>query len=137
STFALLYASVISTITGKKQAELFNHSIANTLIGKALAVLMFFIVVNILAVALLSITEADILAQENRTMMDLIFEGVSAIGTVGLSMGITSELSNAGRIIILLSMFIGRVGALLIAFSFGKKTVSSGYKLPDGHAMMG
>jgi trk system potassium uptake protein TrkH len=98
---------------------------------------MFFIVVNILAVALLSITEADILAQENRTMMDLIFEGVSAIGTVGLSMGITSELSNAGRIIILLSMFIGRVGALLIAFSFGKKTVSSGYKLPDGHAMMG
>jgi trk system potassium uptake protein TrkH len=52
-------------------------------------------------------------------------------------MGITSELSNAGRIIILLSMFIGRVGALLIAFSFGKKTVSSGYKLPDGHAMMG
>ncbi len=137
STFALLYASVISTITGKKHAELFNHSIANTLIGKALAVLMFFIAVNIIGIALLSITEAHILAQDNRTMMDLIFEEVSAVGTVGHSMGITSELSYAGRIIILLSIFVGRVGTLLIAFSFGRKASSSEYKLPDGHAMMG
>lgn len=137
STFALLYASVIATITGKKQAELFNHSISNTLIGKALAVLMFFIAVNIVGVILLSITESHILAEENRSLLDLIFEEVSAVGTVGHSMGITSELSYAGRIIILCSMFIGRVGALLVAFSFGRKVLSSDYKLPDGHAMMG
>ena len=137
SSFAVLYATVIATITGKKQAELFNHSISNTLIGKALAVLMFVTTLHIIGVSALSITEAHMLAQDNFTWFDLIFEEVSAIGTVGLSMGLTSELSDPGRIIILLSMFAGRVGILLVAFSFGRRAISSAYKLPDGHAMMG
>jgi len=137
STFALLYASVVATITGKKQAELFRHSISNSLMSKAFAVLLFFIVGTIAGIFLLSITEAHILAQESRSIMDIIFEEVSAIGTVGLSMGITPELSSAGKIIIMLSMLIGRVGTLTVAFSFGKRLISSDYKYPEGHTMLG
>jgi Trk-type K+ transport system membrane component len=104
---------------------------------KALAVLIFFITFNLIGIFLLSISESHILAMENRTIMDLIFEEVSALGTVGLSMGITPHLSAIGKSIVILSMLIGRVGTLTIAFSFGNKVISSDYKYPEGHTLVG
>ena len=115
STFAFLIASVMATIRGRKKAEIFNHTIPNELRNKAIAILIFFILGNLIGIFLLSITEQDILAQEGRTLMDLIFEQVSAYGTVGLSMGVTSQLSFAGKIIVVVSMLVGRLGTLTIA----------------------
>ena len=69
--------------------------------------------------------------------MDLIFEEVSAFGTVGLSTGITNQLSETGKLIIILSMFIGRVGTLTLAYLVGKKVISKNYKYPNGHTMVG
>jgi Trk-type K+ transport system membrane component len=137
STMAVIYASVIATIRGKKQPELYKHSISNSIMTKALAVLIFFITFNLIGIFLLSISESHILAMENRTIMDLIFEEVSALGTVGLSMGITPHLSAIGKSIVILSMLIGRVGTLTIAFSFGNKVISSDYKYPEGHTLVG
>jgi len=137
STLAVIYASVVATIRGKKQPELFKHSISNSIMTKALAVLIFFIGGNLIGIFLLSISESHILSMENRTIMDLIFEEVSALGTVGLSKGITPHLSVIGKIIIILSMLIGRVGTLTIAFSFGNKVISSNYKYPEGHTLVG
>ena len=74
---------------------------------------------------------------EGRSMMDLIFEEVSAFGTVGLSTGITSQLSVTGRVIIITSMFIGRLGTLTVAFALSKKPISTSYKYPNGHTMIG
>ena len=85
----------------------------------------------------LSITEAEILNSNGRTILDLVFEEVSAFGTVGLSTGITADLSTAGKYIIVISMFVGRVGTLTIAYLFGKKILSRNYKYPSGHTMVG
>jgi len=137
STFALLWSSTIATIRGRKKAELFQKSISNDLLFKAYSVFIFFIVGNLICIFLLSITEQDILLKEGRSMMDLIFEEVSAFGTVGLSTGITNQLSPMGRIIIIISMFVGRLGTLTVAFALSKKPISTSYKYPNGHTMIG
>jgi len=104
---------------------------------KAFSVLLFFVVGNLIGSFLLSITEAHILADGTHRIMDLIFEQVSAFGTVGLSTGITGDLSSWGKIIISISMFIGRVGTLTVAYAVGKAAISTMYKYPEGHTMVG
>jgi Trk-type K+ transport system membrane component len=137
STFAIISANILATIQGKSQTNLYKRSIPNLLVARAFSVLLFFVVGNLICIFLLCITEAHILAQEGRTILDLIFEQVSAMGTVGLSTGITADLSAAGKIIIAVSMFVGRVGTLTVAFAVAKESISKNYKYPEGHTMVG
>ncbi len=137
STFALLWASIIATVKGKRNTELFKRTISNDLVFRAFSVLLFFILGNMVGIFILTISESHILEQPNRSILDLIFEEVSAFGTVGLSTGITGELSTVGKVVIIISMFVGRIGTLTIAYLFGKQLVSKNYKYPQGHTMVG
>jgi len=67
----------------------------------------------------------------------LIFEEVSAFSTCGLSTGITGMLSDPGKIILIVSMFIGRLGTLSIIFAFSRKIISTNYSYPEEHIMVG
>lgn len=137
STFAIMWASLISTIKGKKNTELFKRTISNDTVLKAYAIFLFFVIGNIIGPFALAITEADLLASGKYDFMDLVFEHVSAASTVGLSTGLTPELSSAGKIILIIAMFIGRVGTLTLAYLVGKRVLSTKYKYPLGHTMVG
>jgi trk/ktr system potassium uptake protein len=137
STFAIMWASLISTIKGKPHTELFKRTISNDTVLKAFSIFLFFIIGNIIGPFVLAISEADLLASGKYDFMDLVFEHVSAASTVGLSTGITSELSEVGKIVLVVAMFIGRVGTLTLAYLVGKKVLSKNYKYPDGHTMVG
>lgn len=137
STFAVMWASVISTIRGRERTELFKRTIDNSLVLKAYSVTMFFIFGNLVGIFALAFTEATSIEAGNFTLIDLAFEHVSAASTVGLSTGITSNLSEAGKVVITLAMFIGRVGTLTIAYLFIKSSISKKYKYPLGHTMIG
>jgi Trk-type K+ transport system membrane component len=137
STFAIMWAAVISTIKGKKHTELFKRTISNELVMKAFAVFLFFVVGNIIGPFVLAISEADLLATGKYDFMDLVFEHVSAASTVGLSRGITPELSGVGKFVLIIAMFIGRVGTLTLAYLVGKAVISKNYKYPNGHTMVG
>ncbi len=137
STFAIMWASVVSTIRGKAHTELYKRTISNDVVLKAYAIFMFFIVGNIIGPFALAITEADLLASGKYDFMDLVFEHVSAASTVGLSTGVTADLSAGGKIILIIAMFIGRVGTLTLAYLVGKKVISKNYKYPNGHTMVG
>lgn len=137
STFAIMSASVISTIKGKKNTELFKRTIANDTVLKAYAIFIFFVIGNIVGPFILSISEADLLASGKYDFMDLVFEHVSAASTVGLSTGMTSELSITGKFVLIVAMFIGRVGTLTLAYLVGKRVLSKNYKYPSGHTMVG
>jgi trk system potassium uptake protein TrkH len=67
----------------------------------------------------------------------LIFESISAFGTVGLSMGITMSLSIVGKWIIITTMFVGRVGLLSLALSLSSDEKDVAYRYPDTHIMIG
>ena len=137
STLAIVLADVWRTIRGTEYVQLFQRTIPEILRSRAYSVLLFFLVGNLMCIFVLSITEAEILAQNGRNLLDLTFEQVSAMGTVGLSTGITPDLSTAGKFIISASMFVGRVGTLTVAFAIGGRLVHNHFKYPEGHTMVG
>lgn len=137
STFAVLLSSVVSTIKRNPHVELFKRTIDPSVVSKAYSVLIFYIVGNLVGIFVLLITEQSAIEAGRFDLMDIIFEHVSAASTVGLSTGITADLSKAGKTVIIFAMYIGRVGTLTIAYLFGRQALSSGYKYPKGHIMIG
>lgn len=131
TTFYLILKAVSSTVTGKKHIETYHRNISFSNVDKAFTIIIFSLSIIFLSSIALSITEPNI------NYINLLFEEVSAYGTVGLSTGITSSLSSFGKIIIIISMFIGRVGPLSIAFSISKKVKTSNYKYADVNVMIG
>lgn len=131
NTFALILLGAWSTTRGKERLELFKHTIPFELLNKALLIFLFSIAYISLMIFCLAISEPE------ADLISLSFEAVSAYCTVGLSTGITSELSTAGRIIIMVSMFIGRIGTLTVAFALARKKVVNEYKYPKGSLMVG
>ncbi|MFZ9890163.1 MAG: potassium transporter TrkG, partial [Myxococcota bacterium] len=67
----------------------------------------------------------------------LLFEVVSALGTVGLSLGVTSQLNAVGQTLIIVLMYLGRLGPLTLALAVAERPVSRGYRLPEGHLAVG
>jgi len=137
STFSVILSDVWRTVRGFDHVQLFKRTINPTLRSRAYSVLMFFIVGNMVFLFLLTITEASLLAEGEYSFIDLAFEQISALGTVGLSTGLTPLLSPTGKLIILISMFIGRVGTLTVAFAIGGSLIETHFKYPEGHTMIG
>lgn len=137
STFSVILSDVWRTVRGFDHVQLFKRTIHPTLRSRAYSVLMFFILGNMIFLFLLTITEASLLAKGEYSFIDLAFEQISAMGTVGLSTGLTPLLTPAGKLIILISMFIGRVGTLTVAFAIGGNLIETHFKYPEGHTMIG
>ncbi|PWH82207.1 TrkH family potassium uptake protein [Brumimicrobium oceani] len=137
STFAIMVSSVVSTIKRKPHVELFKRTIDNELVLKAYSIFVFFVVGNLIGIFALLVTEYQAIEAGKFMLIDIIFEHVSAASTVGLSTGITAELSEPGKIVLIIAMFVGRVGTLTIAYLFGKQVMSRRYKYPKGHTMIG
>jgi potassium uptake TrkH family protein len=125
STFAIALMNFISLARGKDRVEIFKREISPMSSRRAFAAISLSILVIGSAMLLLSIFE------KGKDLMPLAFETVSAFGTVGLSLGITSSLSDAGKIIIILTMFIGRVSMLTILISFMRRVINLKYKYPS------
>ncbi len=131
STFFVLLLSAYSTIRGKKKLEFKRRTISFDTVNKAFTIFIFSATYIVFAVFLLSISEHD------KPIFNIVFETVSAFGTVGLSTGLTGDLSSYGKIIITTTMFIGRIGLLTLAFAISSPTKSKGYKYPNTHMMVG
>lgn len=131
STFFLMMASVYATMRGRMKIEIGKRFIPKELLFKALSIFFFAAALNALGIFLLAVFEQDI------PLIDLMFEHVSAFGTVGLSTGITSQLSDASRVLIICSMFFGRVGILTFALALSDRVQSKSYKYPKAHLMVG
>ena len=124
STFALAILNVFSLVRGKGKVELGRRQILDTSIMRSFAFMFLSLFTIGLIIFLLFITEPE------KKDSDLIFEVFSAFGTVGLSTGITHDLSVAGKYIITMTMFVGRVGALTFISSVVKKSTGKLYQYP-------
>jgi len=131
TTFVVILYSSIANITGQKNINIERRTISVDAVNRAFALLMFAVSYNSLAIFLLSITESE------KDILQVAFEQISAFATVGLSMGITADLSFLGKIIIIMSMFIGRVGTITLALALSKKAVSTAYEYPKTHLLIG
>ncbi|MEH7883688.1 TrkH family potassium uptake protein [Bacillus sp. JJ1609] len=131
TTFATLMGAVWSQVKGKEDVSLFKRRIVVETILKALTVTISGLILVIMVTMLLTITEGG------HDFLMYLFEATSAFGTVGLSMGLTPELSPLGRILIILTMFAGRVGPLTVAFAIAMKRKPDSFRLPKGKIMIG
>ena len=131
STFAVLMASAFSQLKGKEDVVIFKRRLVISTILKALTVAMCGALIVVTVTFLLSITEG------HYGLAMYLFEATSAFGTVGLSMGLTPELSEVGRVLIIITMFLGRVGPLTIGFAIAKKRMKETYHYQKGNVMIG
>ena len=137
STLAIVLADVWRTVRGGDHVQIFKRTISAVLRSRAYSVLLFFLVGNLIGVFVLTVTESALVTSGASTFFDLAFEHVSAMGTVGLSTGITPLLSAGGKVVLAVAMFVGRVGTLTVAFAVGGRTSHSHFKYPEGHTMVG
>ncbi len=131
STFVVMMVAVIGSIRGKKQMSISNRTISVELIYKAFAVVIFSGLFVLLIITLLTITDPQI------APIRLAYEAVSAFATVGLSTGITAGISDAGKVILTIAMFIGRVGIVTLAYSLSTRAIAADYKYATTHMNIG
>ena len=112
---------------------MFRRSIRIAIVGRAITITLLFVAVLFAATLALSITEN----LSGYTMSDIMFEAGSALGTVGLTTGLTPDLTDAGKLIIIIVMLVGRLGplTLLAALTFDIKPVQ--YNYPDEAIIVG
>lgn len=132
TTLGVILLGVCNAVTGKENIEYRKRRISWTVFNKACAILVISLIYNIVMIIFMSIFDAD------KGFLPLLFELISAIGTVGLSMGLTSSLSIPTKLILIFTMYIGRVGPLTIMYALSKKRKKEGkYKYPEETILIG
>lgn len=110
-TVAMIILTVIAIINNRQDTEVFKRSISDQNVRKGIAVLIIDAGVLLVSMGALCITQ-------NKDFLDTLYETVSALATVGLTRGITQTLDTVGKIIIILTMYIGRIGPISLALFF-------------------
>lgn len=124
STFAIATLNIFSLARGKNKIEIFRREIANVSVRRAFAIISLSLIAIGCGIILLSITDSE------KDLLSIAFECFSAYSTVGLSLGITGDLSDAGKLVIITSMLIGRVTLLTIIQAIFKPVKPYNYKYP-------
>jgi Trk-type K+ transport system membrane component len=124
STFAIATLNILSLAKGKTRIEVFRREIADISVRRSFAIISLSLIVIGSGIMLISIFDSE------KGLIDIGFECFSAYSTVGLSLGITSSLSEASKLTIITIMFVGRVSMLTIIIAVFKKVKHSNYRYP-------
>lgn len=130
TTFAVLVAAVSARLRGKEDIVMFRHRIAKENVYRAVTMTLMSLMLVVIATMLLSVTE-------KAEFLVVLFESISAFGTSGLSMGLTPELTPAGKVLIIFLMFLGRTGPLTLAYALKPKGSKELYRYPEGKITIG
>lgn len=130
TTFAIMILFLWNFAKGSRSIKVFDREICEEDIYKATAVLLMGIMLCFVSIIIMTITEDFSLTQ-------IVFEVSSAFGTVGLSFGITPDLSITGKIIVMILMFIGRVGIVSFLFIMGRREKTDNYHYPKEKIIIG
>ncbi|MGL5647700.1 MAG: TrkH family potassium uptake protein [Clostridium sp.] len=131
ATFGIIILTVICVIKGREDTEAFGRRFSKDLVYKAFALLMIGALLVIVVTMLLAIT------QPKESFIDLLYEATSAFGTVGLTTGVTQRLNDIGKIIIMITMYLGRVGPMTVALALVRNKMKQTHKYPEGKILIG
>lgn len=131
TTFAIAILFLINFARGKNEIQIFNREIQLIDVFRSYAVIILALFMVLFATIALSISEP------NLSMTAIIFEITSAFGTCGMSLGITADLSNFGKILIMLLMFVGRIGLISFLYTIGGKTTKTKFHYPKERVIIG
>ena len=124
STLAVSILNIFSLAKGKEHVEIYKRQISGSTLRRSSAIILLSFVVIGLSVFCVSYFDPD------KKLTDIVFECFSAYGTVGLSLGITTTLSEASKLVIVITMFLGRIGTLTLLMAVFKKIAHKTYTYP-------
>ncbi|CAG7615384.1 Ktr system potassium uptake protein B [Paenibacillus solanacearum] len=130
TTFAILIGAMLAMVRGKEDIVMFQRRIASDRIYKAITFTMISFLIIVVFTMLLSTTEEF-------SFLGILFEVTSAYATAGMSLGLTPQLTSFGKILIVLLMFIGRLGPVTLAFSLTITPDKEHYRYPEGKITIG
>jgi trk system potassium uptake protein TrkH len=132
TTVAVAAFAVIAMLRGRDEVEIGDRSVPKAVVYRSIAILLSFTGMFVVGVILMLVAEPD------KSLDSLLFETMSALGTVGVSFGITPYCSAVGKLVLVMLMFAGRVGPLSMALAIGEDVRGrAGVKLPEGKMMVG
>jgi trk system potassium uptake protein TrkH len=129
-TFSLLFFAIVAAARGSEDVEVFRRRVPTAYVLRAISVALLSIALVFFVSLLLSLSE-------HFTYIRLVFETISAFGTVGLSTGVTPHLSTAGRIVLMFTMFAGRLGPLTLVLALAARQQTRGYRWPEEAVKIG
>ncbi|MGG4091873.1 TrkH family potassium uptake protein [Paenibacillus lautus] len=130
TTFTIMVGAVIAMMRGREDIVMFRYRLAQERVLKALTIALLALLLVLIVSMILSTTEEG-------SFLEILFETTSAFGTVGLSMGLTPDLTVFGKILISITMFAGRLGPLTLAYALGPKKGKELYRHPEGKMIIG
>jgi trk system potassium uptake protein TrkH len=131
STIGVIFAFVKSRIAARDSINIFYRTLPLELITKAFSVVVLSICVIFVSSAVLFLT------QSGMSMKETFFEVFSAFGTVGLSLGMTAKLNAIGKVVIIFTMFIGRIGPLTLLYAFSREKAFGKFEYVEESVMIG
>lgn len=131
TTFAIAILFLINFARGKNEIQIFNREIQLIDVFRSYAVIILALFMVLFATIALSISEPSL------SMTAIVFEITSAFGTCGMSLGITGDLSNFGKSLIMILMFVGRVGLISFLFTIGGRTTKTKFHYPKERVIIG
>jgi potassium uptake TrkH family protein len=130
STMTVLVATLRSILRGRPNVEFLRRGLPQDVVNKAICVVL-------LGLGLVFASTVVISIAEGKPLTEVLFEAVSAFGTVGLSRGITGDLTTTSKIVIIMTMFFGRIGPLTLGLAIGQRTIETSYSYPVERVMIG
>jgi trk system potassium uptake protein TrkH len=129
-TVALILVSIWCIWRGRPHIELARRKLPELTVRNAFLIIVLYLAVAVVCTLGLTITETA-------SLEIILFEELSAMGTVGLSLGLTPHLSSAGKCIIILSMLVGRIGPLTFLLALGRRAIGDKYSYPEESVVLG
>lgn len=136
ATIAVLILAVASTVRGQSEPQAFGRRIVPQVVFRALSIVALFLIMHFVLSLLLVLTE-DVFNPERFSFLSLMFESMSALATVGLSTGITPALSVGGKAVLILGMFIGRLGPITLAYALQNRQKQERYRYAEANIRIG
>lgn len=130
TTFATLVGALIAMIRGREDVVFFGYRLAKERVYKAITLTLLALIFVTGVTMFLSTTE-------DAHFLKIMFEATSAFTTTGLSMGLTPDLSPVGKLVIIATMFIGRLGPITLAYALNPKQEKPLFQYPEGKIMIG
>jgi len=131
STAGVIFAFLKSKIAARDSVNLYRKTLPMQSITKAFTIVTLAVGIICLATFIL------LIAHPWASMKDVLFEAFSAFSTVGLSLGMTSKLSSLGKVVIILTMYIGRIGPLTLLYAFSRQKAYGKYEYVEENVMIG
>jgi trk system potassium uptake protein TrkH len=131
TTFGVLAFTLISALKGRDDTEAFGRRFSKETVYKAFTLLCISMMLVLTTTIILTITEPD------KLFINLLYEATSAFATVGLTAGVTQSIGSLSKVILIITMYLGRVGALTVILAVINKKKRNGIKYPEAKILIG